>query len=73
MSRWTDWYWKWWLIIAIGLGFLVPEFWSVWDGDPQTQPLTNWTVARGLGELGLRPAPRSPGFSDGFCQGQRFR
>jgi hypothetical protein len=51
MSRWTDWYWKWWLIIAIGLGFVVPEFWSLYDGDPQTQPLTNWTVARGLGEL----------------------
>jgi hypothetical protein len=51
MRRWTTWYWKWWLIIAIGLGFVVPEFWSLWDGDPKTEPLTNWTVQRGLGEL----------------------
>lgn len=51
MSRWTSTYWLWWLIVAIGLGFGVPETLALLDGDPATQPLTDWTVSRGLAEV----------------------
>lgn len=52
MSRsWTDWYWAPWLVVSIGLGFGVPEGISLLDGNPATQPLTDWSVTRGLGEL----------------------
>jgi hypothetical protein len=51
MKRWTDWYWAAWLAAAVGLGFGVPELLALTDGDPATQPLTDWTLQRGLGEL----------------------
>lgn len=50
---WTDWYWLVWLIVAVGLGFGIPEALSLADGDPSTQPLTNWTVSRGLAEVAI--------------------
>ncbi len=52
MARsWTSWYWAVWLSVAVGLAFGVPEFLSLTDGNPATQPLTDWTLTRGLGEL----------------------
>jgi hypothetical protein len=51
--RWTDWYWAIWVFVAVGLAFGIPEAISMLDSDPHTQPLTDWTVTRGLGELAL--------------------
>ena len=48
MRSWTDWYWLWWLVIAVGIGFGVPEAVALLDSDPETQPFTLWTVERGL-------------------------
>lgn len=50
-ESWTRWYWALWLFVAIGLAFGVPEAIAIYDGNPATQPLTDWTVTRGLGEL----------------------
>ena len=46
-QSWTRWYWLVWLIIA-GLAFLIPEGVALLDGDPTTEPLTNWLVRAGL-------------------------
>ena len=48
MRSWTSWYWLVWLVVALGLGFLVPETLAIVDGDTSTQPLTDWLVTRGL-------------------------
>lgn len=48
MKSWTSWYWLVWLVAAVGIGFGVPEAIALADGDPATQPLTNWIAARGL-------------------------
>lgn len=48
---WTDWYWLAWLVVAVGLGFGVPELLALTDGNPASDPLTSWTLERGLGEL----------------------
>lgn len=45
---WTNWYWVAWLLIAIGVGFLVPEMVAIFDSRPETQPLTTWAVSKGL-------------------------
>lgn len=45
---WTRTYWWIWLVVAIGLGFLLPEGIALLDGDPSTEPLTTWAVQRGL-------------------------
>lgn len=47
MRSWTRWYWAVWLVVA-GLTFLVPEGIALFDGDPDTIPLTDWLVRVGL-------------------------
>jgi hypothetical protein len=53
VKSWTSWYWAVWLFVAVGVAFGVPEAISLLDNDPSTQPLTDWTAARGLGELAM--------------------
>jgi hypothetical protein len=53
MRSWTDRYWWLWLIVAIGLGFGVPELWVLWDGNSATDPFTNWTIERGFAEVAV--------------------
>lgn len=48
MKSWTSLYWLIWLVVAVGIGFGVPETIALADGDPSTQPLTVWLVTRGL-------------------------
>jgi hypothetical protein len=50
---WTDRAWWIWLIVAIGLGFGIPELIALWDGNPATDPLTNWTIERGYAEVAV--------------------
>lgn len=47
--RWTDRYWPAFLV-ALAIGFVVPEAIALFDGDPATLPLTNWSIGKGLGE-----------------------
>ncbi len=46
---WSERYWPA-LIIAFVVGFGIPEAWTIYDGDPATRPLTDWSIAHGLGE-----------------------
>jgi hypothetical protein len=54
MARsWTTTYWWVWLIVAIGVAFGVPELWALADGNPDTQPLTDFTIEQGFAELAV--------------------
>ena len=46
-QSWTRWYWLVWLVVA-GLSFLIPEGIALFDGDPETWPLTTWLAHAGL-------------------------
>lgn len=44
---WTRWFWPVWLLV-VAVTFSIPEGVALFDGDPATQPLTNWIADAGL-------------------------